>query len=182
MCNHLDIDVWEVINAAATKPFGFTPFYPGPGLGGHCIPVDPWFIVHSAPDESKIIQIARKINRNRTDIVYKKILKHIKAAKRKESIACLGIGYKANIGDTRESPAVEIIKKLDEDQLGELLIIDPHVKTLPKVLKNRKHLTLTSDLGQALDNSDVILKLVGHREFENIESLKFPDKLILNFC
>ena len=115
MCNHLDIDVWEVINAAATKPFGFTPFYPGPGLGGHCIPVDPQFLAWKLKTlnyNARFIQLATEVNTSMPDYVVSKIadiLNESSRALKGSKILVLGIAYKPDVSDFRESPSLDVI-------------------------------------------------------------------------
>ena len=115
MCNHLDIDVWEVINAAATKPFGFTPFYPGPGLGGHCIPVDPQFLAWKLKTlnyNARFIQLATEVNTSMPDYVVSKIADILNQSRRSlkgSKILILGIAYKPDVSDFRESPSLDVI-------------------------------------------------------------------------
>ena len=135
MCNHLDIDVWEVINAAATKPFGFTAFYPGPGLGGHCIPVDPQFLAWKLKTlnyNARFIQLATEVNTSMPDYVVNKIadiLNEYGKALKKSKILILGIAYKPNVSDFRESPSLDVIDILKEK--GALVSYnDPHIPIL----------------------------------------------------
>ena len=115
MCDHLNIDVWEVINAAATKPFGFTPFYPGPGLGGHCIPVDPQFLAWKLKTlnyNARFIQLATEVNTSMPDYVVTKItdiLNQSSRALKGSKILILGIAYKPDVSDFRESPSLDVI-------------------------------------------------------------------------
>tara|TARA_B100000686_G_C16711595_1_gene929483 strand:- start:1037 stop:1636 length:600 start_codon:yes stop_codon:yes gene_type:complete len=135
MCNHLDIDVWEVINAAATKPFGFTPFYPGPGLGGHCIPVDPQFLAWKLKTlnyNARFIQLATEVNTSMPDYVVGKIadiLNETGKALKNSTILVLGIAYKPDVSDFRESPSLDVINILKEK--GALVSYnDPHIPIL----------------------------------------------------
>ncbi|MBI2572029.1 MAG: nucleotide sugar dehydrogenase [Candidatus Schekmanbacteria bacterium] len=120
MCKHMDIDVWEVIDAAATKPFGFMPFFPGPGLGGHCIPVDPIYLQWKATIDGfvpELIHLADKINRGMPRYVVMRVMEILSEAGRPLSrtwIHVLGVAYKKDVCDTRESPALEVIKLLRE--------------------------------------------------------------------
>jgi UDP-N-acetyl-D-glucosamine dehydrogenase len=120
MCDRMGINVWEVIDAAATKPFGFMPFYPGPGLGGHCIPIDPFYLswkTKQAGIEARFIELAGYINGNMPHFVVDKIQNalndHGKAVKGSR-IHILGVAYKRDIDDVRESPALDIIHLLDK--------------------------------------------------------------------
>ena len=115
MCDHLNIDVWEVIDAAATKPFGFTPFYPGPGLGGHCIPVDPQFLAWKLKTlnyNARFIQLATEVNTSMPDYVVGKvadILNESSKSLKGSNILVLGIAYKPNVSDYRESPSLDVM-------------------------------------------------------------------------
>ena len=119
IANKLNIDVWEVIEAAATKPFGFMPFYPGPGLGGHCIPIDPSYLswkMKSLNYDARFVGLAEQINTSMPSYVIKKIgiaLNSVKKSINGSSILILGVAYKPDINDVRESPAIDIIKQLD---------------------------------------------------------------------
>ena len=118
ICNKLDIDVWEVIDAAATKPFGFMPFYPGPGLGGHCIPIDPSYLswkLKSLDYDARFISLAEDVNSGMPELVVNKITHSLNIHKKSvngSKILIAGIAYKPNINDMRESPAIPIIQKL----------------------------------------------------------------------
>ena len=135
MCDRMGIDVWEVIEAAATKPFGFMPFYPGPGLGGHCIPVDPHYLSWKTKQvgmEPRFIQLASEINGSMPEHVVRKIqgaLNDHGKAVRGSRIHLVGVAYKANVSDVRESPAVDIAVILK--RLGaEVSFSDPYVEVL----------------------------------------------------
>jgi UDP-N-acetyl-D-glucosamine dehydrogenase len=118
MCNKMDIDVWEVIRAAATKPFGFMPFYPGPGLGGHCIPIDPFYLSWKAKlagFEARFIELAGQINGSMPEYVVARVgeaLNRRKKAVNGSRVLVVGVSYKANIDDIRESPALDVMRLL----------------------------------------------------------------------
>jgi UDP-N-acetyl-D-glucosamine dehydrogenase len=133
MCDALNIDVWEVVAAAKTKPFGFMPFYPGPGLGGHCIPIDPFYLTWKAREfdfTTRFIELAGEVNQNMPYFcrsVVSQALNHGAQCSLKGSrILVLGVAYKADIGDMRESPAEKIIHLL-ENAGAEVAYHDPHV-------------------------------------------------------
>jgi len=133
----MDIDVWEVIEAAKTKPFGYMPFYPGPGLGGHCIPIDPFYLTWRAKQfgqETRFIELAGEINTAMPGIVVKtlevELIKRFNKQINKSKILILGVAYKKNIDDTRESPAFTIIEKL-ENKGATTAFYDPYVTVLP---------------------------------------------------
>jgi UDP-N-acetyl-D-glucosamine dehydrogenase len=118
MCNKMDIDVWEVIRAAATKPFGFMPFYPGPGLGGHCIPIDPFYLSWKAKlagFEARFIELAGQINGSMPEYVVTRVMEALNERKRAlngSRVLVMGVAYKANIDDVRESPAIDVMRLL----------------------------------------------------------------------
>src|SRR5262249_22543836 len=132
ICNKLKINTWEVIDAAASKPFGFMPFYPGPGLGGHCIPVDPHYLswkLRSMNYTTRFIELASEINLEMPLYVFQKIqgvLNDRKKALKGAKVLLLGVAYKKNVSDTRESPAYDLAKLLWEAG-AELSYSDPHV-------------------------------------------------------
>ncbi|MFB6356707.1 MAG: nucleotide sugar dehydrogenase [bacterium] len=135
LCDRMNIDVWEVIDAAKTKPYGFMPFYPGPGLGGHCIPIDPLFLSWKAKlfnTNSRFIELADEVNRNMPTHVFRKItrgLNKVQQSVNGSKICLFGVAYKPDVGDTRESPAKEIILELI-DNGADVEFCDPHVDEL----------------------------------------------------
>lgn len=167
ICETLHINVWELIKLSNRHP-RVNILNPGPGVGGHCIAVDPWFIVSSDPENAKIIRTAREVNDGKPHHVVDSVKK---AADRFKApvIACLGLSFKADIDDMRESPAVEIVKELAQSNLGELLVVEPNVKTLPTGLEGK---VSKVELNDALEQSDILLLLVDHKEFKKIPSEK----------
>ena len=135
MCNQMGINVWEVIEGAATKPFGFMPFFPGPGLGGHCIPIDPFYLswkARSVGFEARFIELAGQVNSYMPLHVVGKAMDALNAAGKSVSgskVMILGVAYKKNIDDTRESPALDIISKLNVKG-AEIVFADPYVDEL----------------------------------------------------
>jgi len=135
MCDRMGIDVWEVIEAAATKPFGYLKFLPGPGLGGHCIPIDPFYLSWKAKMsgfEPRFIELAGQINAGMPDYVVSKVndaLNELKKSIRGSRVLVLGVAYKANVSDTRESPAIDIIREL-RARGAAVTYADPHVDLL----------------------------------------------------
>ncbi len=161
LCDRLKIDVWEVIDAASTKPFGFMRFDPGPGMGGHCLPIDPFYLAFKAREHDfypEFIELAGKMNQaqpafcaERIDRALNEAGKPVKGSK----ILILGVSYKAGVGDTRESPALKIAELL-RDLGGDVSYHDPHVPELPK-------LGLSSvDLDTALESADVAAIVTAH--------------------
>jgi UDP-N-acetyl-D-glucosamine dehydrogenase len=135
MCHRLDIDVWEVIDAAGTKPFGFMPFYPGPGLGGHCIPIDPFYLSWKARQngfECRFIELAGNVNGAMPEFVVERVTDALNSAKKSingSRIHVLGVAYKKDVGDVRESPALDIIELLHR-RGATLSYSDPFVESL----------------------------------------------------
>jgi len=164
----LDINVWELIELANHHP-RVNILQPGAGVGGHCIAVDPWFIVNQNPDEAKIIHAAREINDNKPNWVIEKI--HAEVDKLKEQgvekpvVALLGLAFKPNIDDLRESPAVNIAEEMLDSNLAELLLVEPNINKLPKILEFGKLVSLS----EALERADVVAILVAHDDFAKIE-------------
>ena len=167
----MDIDVWEVIEAASTKPFGFMPFYPGPGLGGHCIPIDPFYLTWKAKEvgrPTKFIELAGEINTAMPDYVVERTILALNGhgkALRGSNVLVLGLSYKPDIDDTRESPSFEIIEKLTH--LGARVdYSDPHV---PKTVPVRKHdlgMTSVPTTPENLKKYDAVLMVTNHAAFD----------------
>jgi UDP-N-acetyl-D-glucosamine dehydrogenase len=165
LCNRLEIDVWEVIDAAATKPFGFMRFDPGPGMGGHCLPVDPFYLAFKAREHDfypEFIELAGKINQAQPVFCVERIERALNQAEKSvkgSRILILGVSYKAGIGDVRESPALKIARQLQRLG-GEVSYHDPHVPEL-------RELNLASvDLEAALPASDVAAIVTAHPEVD----------------
>ncbi len=175
--DQLDINVWQLIELANRHP-RVSILQPGPGVGGHCIAVDPWFIVDSVPEQARLIRTAREINDGKPDFVLEKV--RCKASRFKEPvIACLGLSFKADIDDLRESPALEIVKKIAEKDLGRILVVEPHIKSLPQTLQEHPTIELT-DLGSALQEADLIVLLVNHRIFADVNREVLKEKVIID--
>ena len=136
LCNRMGVDVWEVIEAAKTKPFGFMPFYPGPGLGGHCIPIDPFYLSWRARAfdmSAEFIELAGRINVNMPYHAASRVSAALNAAKKPVNgsrVLLVGVSYKPNVGDTRESPAIKLLELLREAG-ADVAYHDPHVPALP---------------------------------------------------
>lgn len=168
ICAHLGIDVWEVIDAAATKPFGFMPHYPGPGIGGHCIPLDPHYLswrTRLSGYEPKFISLASEINSSMPSYVVRLINKGLNdqsLAVRGSRILVLGVAYKPNVSDYRESPALEIIDILHE-RGAQLMFSDPHVPTVAREDFLLSSQPLTPEL---LRRSDCVVVTTHHKAFD----------------
>ena len=138
LCDRLGIDVWEVVEAASTKPFGFMRFDPGPGMGGHCLPVDPFYLAFKAREHDfypEFIELAGKINQSQPEFCVERIERALNSVRKPVNgsrILLLGVSYKAGVGDTRESPALKIVRLL-RDLGGDVAYHDPHVPELPEL-------------------------------------------------
>lgn len=173
VCNRLGIDVWELIRLANRHP-RVNILKPGPGVGGHCIAVDPWFIVAKTPDETRLIRTAREVNDDKPQWVIDKVkqavgeflLAHPDRTARDVTLACLGLTFKADIDDLRESPALRIAEKLAGTFEGTLLLVEPNIEELPASLARHDKVTLA----YAVDKADVLVLLVAHRDFDGMDS------------
>lgn len=165
ICDKLNIDVFELINVANHHP-RVNILQPGCGVGGHCIAVDPWFIVNRTPNEAKLIKQSREVNDYKPEFVIEKVMNAVKELKlNNPKITCFGLAFKPNIDDLRESPALGICKKLSL-KFKNVLAVEPNIKVLPSVLQ-QENVELVS-LEDGL-KSDVLVMLVEHNEFKNIQ-------------
>ncbi|WP_318461176.1 UDP-N-acetyl-D-mannosamine dehydrogenase [Photobacterium leiognathi] len=178
ICDELDINVWELIALANRHP-RVNILQPGPGVGGHCIAVDPWFIVSKTPEEAKIIHTARLVNDSKPEWVINKVKLAItdflqanpdKTA-RDITIACYGLAFKPDIDDLRESPAMGITQKIADMHVGRTVAIEPNIQEIPKKLTSVELV----DVELALVEADIQVMLVDHKEFKciNIKEIKF---------
>jgi UDP-N-acetyl-D-mannosaminuronic acid dehydrogenase len=150
---------------------------PGPGVGGHCIAVDPWFIVDAAPQEARLIRTAREVNDSKIDFVVAKV-KEVAKKFKNPTIACLGLSYKPDINDLRESPAIKVVKILLTEKVGDILVVEPHIKALPISFSLSKNLYFL-DLEIALQKADILVFLVKHKAFEHINFSLFKKKFVI---
>jgi UDP-N-acetyl-D-mannosaminuronic acid dehydrogenase len=180
ICDKHKIDVWELIALANRHP-RVNILQPGPGVGGHCIAVDPWFIVDSAPEQSQLIATARKVNDNKPEWVVKKVFEEIERNKiNNPTIACLGLSYKPDIDDTRESPAVDIVKKLLVENIGRVVVIEPNIEALPDEFNHLNNICHSKDIDDGVNRCDIILVLVNHKEFKNYDWNACDNKIVIN--
>lgn len=181
LCHKMDIDVWEVIDAAATKPYGFMPFYPGPGLGGHCIPIDPWYLTWKAREynyHTKLIETAGEINDSMPDFVVMRcseILNDQKKSLRGSKILVLGVAYKKDIDDYRESPVLPILDRLTKVG-AEWEVVDPFVPEFKLNGKIIESIVLTEE---KLKDADLVVIATNHSRFE-YELIQEQSKAILD--
>lgn len=172
LCDKFNIDVWELIRLANRHP-RVNILQPGTGVGGHCIAVDPWFIVHAGGDDARIIRAAREINDHKTVWVTSKIVDAVDKFEsehgRQPSVACMGLAFKPNIDDLRESPALEVFHDLQQKGV-KTLAVEPN-------LEEHSSIALT-DFNEAAKSADIIAYLVSHREFKNLT----VNGQVLDFC
>lgn len=173
ICDKLDINVWELIRLSNRHP-RVNILQPGPGVGGHCIAVDPWFIVSETPDEARLIRTAREVNDGKPQWVIDKVNEAVgkflsanpeKTAK-EVTIACFGLAFKPDIDDLRESPALAITQKIAASNPGQTLIVEPNIDALPA--GKLEGCTLVT-AGDALESADVVVLLVDHKPFKSID-------------
>ena len=174
----LRIDVWELIELANHHP-RVNILNPGPGVGGHCIAVDPWFIVSSAQEEAKLIRTAREVNDGKPAYVIAKITEAVEA-EGAESIAALGIAFKPDIDDLRESPALSIVQQMAEKWPEKnILVAEPNVDALPENLTAYQNVQLV-DASHAISSSPVVAVLVDHTPFKSIEKSALEGKNVVD--
>ncbi|MCC9174279.1 UDP-N-acetyl-D-mannosamine dehydrogenase [Arthrobacter sp. zg-Y179] len=174
----LDIDVWELIELANHHP-RVNILQPGPGVGGHCIAVDPWFIVASAPEDAKLIRQARETNDAKPLWVLDRV-EQLSAGKPSPKIAALGLAFKANIDDLRESPAVSIVADLSTRMPeAAIAVVEPHVVELPRSLADRSNVDLVAT-EKALADADIVLLLVDHDKFKALDRTLLEGKQVVD--
>lgn len=171
VADKMNIDIYEVINAAATKPFGFTPYFPGPGLGGHCIPIDPYYLTWKAKEigmNTRFIELAGEINRNMPKYVIQKItegLNQIGKSVQKSKILILGLSYKKNVDDLRESPSIEIMDVLLKSGAN-VKYCDPYFLSLPKMRKYELNISSVEFSKESLADADIVVMCTDHDFFD----------------
>lgn len=176
VCQSLSLNVWEVIDLANKHP-RVNILQPSPGVGGHCIAIDPYFIIDAAPDDTPLIASARRINSGRPHTVVRDI-KELLDPSRKQTIACLGLSFKPNIDDMRESPAVEVVELLSEIPDLKIIAAEPNARGLPRQLEG-KGIQFTDALS-AIDQADIVVLLVDHRQFNLIDPEALKDKRLID--
>jgi len=175
IADEMGVDIWELRELANKHP-RVNILEPGPGVGGHCIAVDPWFIISVAKERAKIIRTAREVNEDKIEFIIGQVMKSLKEIKYKKKngviIGCLGLTYKPDIDDLRESPALKIVRKLEELNPGKILVCDPKVK-------GNKEFNMVN-IDTILGKSDIIVVLVNHKEFYSIDKNRLNDKVIID--
>jgi UDP-N-acetyl-D-glucosamine dehydrogenase len=171
IADRMGIDIYEVINAAATKPFGFAPYYPGPGLGGHCIPIDPFYLTWKARQyglHTRFIELAGEINNDMPHWVINKVTGALNDRGRSikgSRVLVLGISYKKDVDDMRESPAVRLMEIL-RDKGADVAYSDPHVPVFPKMREHRFELESTRLTKESIASYDLLLLATNHGAFD----------------
>lgn len=176
ICDELKINVWELIALANRHP-RVNILSPGPGVGGHCIAVDPWFIVDSAPETARIIRTAREINDAKPGYVIQKVKEAADEFKR-PVIACLGLAFKPDIDDLRESPALDITAELANSDIGKVITVEPNISQIPENL-GKSGVELVS-LDAALEQANVLVVLVDHKQFKALHAGDVNTKLVVD--
>lgn len=178
ICDKLGINVWELISLANRHP-RVDILKPGPGVGGHCIAVDPWFLVSATPDEARLVRSAREINDSKPKWVLAKVEEAIRKVQSQKGISatitCFGLSFKANIDDTRESPALFIVKELAARYPNQVVVVEPHLEAAPRDLQSRVRMSTLED---GLAAGDILVLLVDHDSFRKLHK----DSLSGKFC
>lgn len=176
IADRVGVDVWELVRLANHHP-RVDILQPGPGVGGHCIAVDPWFLADAAPEQARLVRTAREVNDSKPQWVVDKVLDAVAGIQR-PVVAALGLAFKADVDDLRESPAVEIVRRLSyEAPHAEIRVVEPHVERLPPELDLPG--VRLSDLGPAIDSAAVAVLLVDHRAFEeSVHMLQMPPTVV----
>lgn len=184
VADRMGIDIFEVIDAAATKPFGFTPYYPGPGLGGHCIPIDPFYLTWKAREygvHTRFIELAGEVNTAMPEYVVGKLIDGLNEAGKplkNSRVLVLGIAYKRNVDDMRESPSVEIMEML-EKKGAKVAYSDPHVPVFPQMREHKFDLKSVELTAESISGFDALLLATDHDRFD-YEFIKQHAKLIVD--
>ncbi|GAA1184331.1 UDP-N-acetyl-D-mannosamine dehydrogenase [Corynebacterium glaucum] len=179
ICDDLDISVWELIELANHHP-RVNILQPGPGVGGHCIAVDPWFIVSTAPKTARLIRTAREVNDAKPEWVLEKIDQAVKKHGEDATIALLGLAFKPNIDDLRESPALEIAERVAQSYpSAQILAVEPNIAELPSELTNYPNVRL-NNYSDSLEASDLVVLLVDHDEFQSYDPTLTANSLVID--
>ncbi|MGO4572276.1 UDP-N-acetyl-D-mannosamine dehydrogenase [Microvirga sp. 2TAF3] len=177
ICDRIGVDVWRAVELANKHP-RVSILQPGTGVGGHCIAVDPWFIVDSAPEESRLIRTAREVNDRKPEYIFHRILDLADRFKN-PVVSCFGITYKADVGDLRESPSLKIVMKLLEHGGVKVLVCDPLIKSLPSAFCGSPDVSLV-DADTARQEADIVALLVAHKQFRRLEFNRFLHKVVVD--
>ncbi len=176
-CDKFGLDVWEAIELANHHP-RVNILRPGPGVGGHCIAIDPWFLISAAPEQTRLLRAAREVNDDKPHFVLEKVRERM-GEMNDPVIACLGLAYKPDIDDLRESPALQIVETLAREDKARLRVVEPNIEQPPKSLREAGVERL-STLEEALEQADIILLLVAHSQFREVDPRKLENKVVID--
>lgn len=182
VCDKLGINVWELIRLANHHP-RVNILQPGPGVGGHCIAVDPWFIVEAAPGESRLIRTAREVNDGKPAYVLEKIKTAVAGARSVGAypkVLTLGLAFKPDVDDFRESPALAIAEEVAEWDTCELLVSEPFAELLPGKLARHKNVRMVHDVAEAIGEAHIVVMLVNHRAYNEIAPAELNGKVVID--
>ncbi len=183
LCHRMGIDIWEVIRASSTKPFGFMPFYPGPGLGGHCIPIDPFYLTSKAREydfPTKFIELAGEINTAMPYYVIQRVMEALNSRRKPingSKVLLLGLAYKKDVDDPRESPSFKLIELL-QGKGAEVIYNDPHIPTIPPVRKYSFSMDSTELTPETLAAVDCVLLATDHSAYDYQFIMEHADLII----
>ncbi len=182
ICDKLGINVWELIRLANHHP-RVNILQPGPGVGGHCIAVDPWFIVEAAPQESRLIRTAREVNDGKPSYVLEKIKIAVDAARAvgaRPKVLVLGLAFKPDVDDFRESPALQIAEDVAEWNTCELLVSEPYAEQPPGKLARYKNVRMVREVQDAIREAHIVAMLVNHRAYNEIARTDLSSKVVID--
>jgi len=183
LCHRMEIDIWEVIRASSTKPFGFMPFYPGPGLGGHCIPIDPFYLTSKAREydfPTKFIELAGEVNTAMPYYVIQRVMEALNSRRKSingSKVLLLGLAYKKDVDDPRESPSFKLIELL-QGKGAEVIYNDPYIPTIPPVRKYSFSMDSTELTPETLAAVDCILLATDHSAYDYQFIMEHADLII----
>ena len=172
--------MWELIKLANHHP-RVKILQPGPGVGGHCIAVDPWFIVEAAPNSARLIRTALEVNDGKPHLVVDKVKMAIGGHKGgRPKLALLGLAFKPDVDDLRESPALHIAEMLADLDNATITVSEPHIDELPASLTKYANVTLSRDEIGAIAEADIVVMLVNHRQYYNVDRALLADKVVVD--
>lgn len=186
ICDRLNINVWELISIANRHP-RVNILQPGPGVGGHCIAVDPWFIVSKTPDLAKVIKSAREVNDAKPLWVLDKLSLAVESIAQEKScdvsdvsVCILGLAFKPDIDDLRESPALDISHQFIQKHSGQTILVEPNIESLPALFEGFSHVRFSKEPEQAIKDSDLVVLLVDHSQFKALPHSIVSDKHVID--
>lgn len=178
-CDRLRLDPWEAIELANRHP-RVNILDPGPGVGGHCIAVDPWFLISALPEETRLMQSARKVNDAKPHRVIETVRKQMDRF-HDPIVACLGLAYKPDVDDLRESPALAVVAALTENRDGRIIVVEPNISELPPSLSDKRNVEM-QELDEALESCDIVVVLVAHRPFLLVKRREIEKMVVIDTC